>query len=753
MQSFFKHFALKSIPRSSIIWALLWGIFVLLTINLLDFSGESAAILLFGSLPFVGHLVSQIRQLSEHKDLRFSLLNDISADVVVLDNNGKIVFINEFAISDSQLRSAAIGKTMLEYGQLAGRSPAVSQAREKAIRKAIQNKKEFEWEESVYEKGQQRDYIRQVTPVYQNRRLSNLIVYGLEISERKKAEQEVQRRAAIQKTINYFSTSLFNLNSEEDILWDIAKNCIRELEFVDAVVYTLDRERKVLVQRAAYGNKEDGEFAIYEPIEIPLGKGIVGNVALTGKPELVSNTSLDDRYILDDEVRLSELAVPIIGPGGTLGVLDSEHPEKNFFTEEHLSILTIIANIAANKIIRARVVEDLASAKEKAELATAAKSNFLSSMSHEIRTPLNAVIGLSHLLNDEIKEPEHKESLQTLLSSAEHLLSLINDILDFSKIEEGKLVLNKTTFSLAPLIEELLNPFRFLADEKNLDFFSHLPPVEIPKLIGDDTRLRQILTNLIGNALKFTRVGSISLKCRLLSQDEENCFFRFEVTDTGIGIAKEQQASIFEQFIQAKEDTTRKFGGTGLGLSIARKLVELQGGQIGVESNNDPTLGPTGTTFWFEVGFPLAKEERNSASIKTDPNQQLGPLLGLSVLLVEDNRVNVIVARRFLEKWQVEVTHADNGLIATQMVQQKKFGLILMDLNMPVMGGLQATAVIRSSGNQIPIIALTADATAEVREKVFEQEMNGYLTKPFKPADLHQALSQFLPQKDKELLP
>ncbi len=747
MQPIFKDLLSRSTFPSKLLWGLLWGCFLLIIFLQWGISLPSIFTSLIGSLAFAAKFISKSDSQISAEPLRFSLLNEIQADVVVLDHKGKIVFVNDFSIPSHINKELAIGKTLLEYGEAVGRESLVSQMREEAIRIAIEYGKEFEWEESIEDKDKVRDYIRRVTPVYEDKRLKNLIVYGLEITDRKAAEKEAASRAAIQRTINYFSNSLFKLNTEEDVLWDIAKNCIRELDFVDAVIYTLDRERQVLVQRAAYGNKEDGEFAIYEPIEIPLGKGIVGSVALKGVAELVLDTSLDDRYILDDEARLSELAVPIIGPEGVLGVIDSEHPKRNFFTEEHLSILTIIANIAANKIVRARVVEALEKAKVKAEQATEAKSNFLSSMSHEIRTPLNAVIGLSHLLNDEVKEPKHKDSLRTLLSSAEHLLALINDILDFSKIEEGKLILNKTSFSLSGLVEDIANPFRFLAEEKLLAFHVVKPEEDLKDLIGDDTRLKQILTNLIGNALKFTREGAITLSCKLLSQTAEACSLRFAVKDTGVGIANERRASIFERFIQAEDNTSRNFGGTGLGLSISKKLVEMQGGKMGLESNDDPQLGPTGTTFWFEIDYPFSQEKKKASNLPKTLIHNLTSLQGLKVLLVEDNLVNVKVARRFLEKWQVAVTHAENGLLATQMLAESEYDLILMDLNMPVMGGLEATSIIRNTGNQIPIIALTADATAEVREKVFEQKMNGYLTKPFKPADLNQTLAEYLPLK------
>ncbi|MEL6844480.1 MAG: response regulator, partial [Bacteroidota bacterium] len=252
-------------------------------------------------------------------------------------------------------------------------------------------------------------------------------------------------------------------------------------------------------------------------------------------------------------------------------------------------------------------------------------------------------------------------------------------------------------------------------------------------------------TNLLGNALKFTSQGELALGCELISESTSEQHLRFWVKDSGIGIPPERQGSIFDSFTQAEEDTSRNFGGTGLGLAISQKLVELQDGKIWLESNHDIEQGPTGTTFWFELRYPKSEQSNNLNKSTAQSLRDLPPLKGLSVLLVEDNRVNVMVAKRFLQRWEIECSHAANGLFALQALQSNTFDLVLMDLNMPVMGGIEATEHIRAKGNQIPIVALTADASAEIREKVFASGMNGYITKPFQPSHLHSTLAEYRP--------
>lgn len=553
----------------------------------------------------------------------------------------------------------------------------------------------------------------------------------------KKSEKEVT-----QDSIIYFASSLFRQNTIEDILWDICINCVDKLDFVDCVIYLVDEEKEVLVQKAAFGPKNDRNERIVDPIEIPIGSGIVGSAFENGKVELIRDVRLDSRYILDDQQRLSELSVPIITPEGkTIGIIDSEHPDIGFFTTLHVTVLSTIASICAIKLVRAKADKDLLIAKERAEEATRIKSQFLSTMSHEIRNPLNAVIGMSHLLMDENPSPAQLEHIRPLHLSSKHLLSLVNDILDYSKLEVGKVDLDYSEFDLANVFEDLKQSFLFLSSKKGVTLNFDAANTEF-SLIGDVLRVNQILNNLIGNAIKFTDKGDIQISASLENESSTHCTVVFKVIDTGIGIEDSNQEKIFSQFEQLGSGKTRKYEGAGLGLSICKKLVDLQGGEIGVTSK----LGE-GSEFWFKIPFEKGTPVKKNTVVES--RRILGETLkGMKVLLVEDHLINQKIVSKLTQKWKVDLAIAENGSEALDTVlKNRDFDLILMDLHMPVVGGVEATKLIRSQEGdyfqRVPIIALTADVSADVKEETLSIGMNDFITKPFDPVKLYEVLKKF----------
>ncbi|WP_051203478.1 response regulator [Hugenholtzia roseola] len=395
--------------------------------------------------------------------------------------------------------------------------------------------------------------------------------------------------------------------------------------------------------------------------------------------------------------------------------------------------------------------DELKRAKEKAEEASKAKEQFLSMMSHEIRTPLNAIIGVTNLLSQMELTADQRENTEILSFSAKNLLNLINDVLDLSKIEAGKMELEELEFDLKALLTNLTESFKHKAKEKDLQIKLHIDKNIPAFLIGDSVRLSQIVNNLMSNALKFTEEGYVQLTVRLAKNFDESVEILFAVSDTGIGIENDRLQSIFENFSQAGKDISRKYGGTGLGLAITKQLVELQGGSISAMST--PMVG---STFSFQIPLKkvLMREEKNTNLLRKEqtPNPIEMPLRleGVQVLVVEDNRVNQTLARKFLTNWGAEVTLAENGKRALEKMAQMRFDIILMDLQMPEMDGYEAAIHIRRNESplaQIPIIALTASTLTKERERAFQVGMNDYITKPFDPAELYKKIVQYTIQK------
>jgi len=392
-----------------------------------------------------------------------------------------------------------------------------------------------------------------------------------------------------------------------------------------------------------------------------------------------------------------------------------------------------------------KALTELMIAKKQVEESMKVKEQFLANMSHEIRTPMNAIIGFTKLLLKTPVTNDQSQYIEAIKTSGENLLVIINDILDFSKIQSGKINFEQIEMHLSTCMASVIEMMLPKSVEKNIKLCSKIDKRIHDHLIGDPTRLSQILLNLVGNAIKFTNHGETRIAAELKNETEEQVEILFSVADTGIGIAKGKLSAIFEGFTQAANDTTRKYGGTGLGLSIVKQLVELQGGSIRVESQPH-----RGSVFSFNLQFKKSHRRWNEKEkvFGGDQEFECSQLVGLKVLLVEDNILNQVLAKKVLGDWKWDVELAENGLVAVDKISRTDFDLILMDIQLPEMDGYEATRFIRNklSGRKakVPIIAMTAHAFNGEAEKCFLTGMNEYVSKPFEPKDLYTKVYQVL---------
>ncbi|MCB9541399.1 MAG: response regulator [Myxococcales bacterium] len=428
--------------------------------------------------------------------------------------------------------------------------------------------------------------------------------------------------------------------------------------------------------------------------------------------------------------------------------------------------------VGTNITEQVQMQQALAEARDLAEGNARARSQFLANMSHEIRTPLNGVLGMAQLLLDGGLDEGQVELVRGIRSSGEHLLSLINDVLDFSKVDSGHLELEIRRFEPRALVERSIEIIASRRQE-GVALMCDLGPLP-EELLGDALRVRQVLLNLLSNALKFTRRGRVVVRCHEVHRDWRSVVLRYEVEDTGVGISAEHLSRLFDPFTQADSSTTRQYGGTGLGLAIVQRMVGALGGEVGVQSR----VGK-GSRFWFTVPFERPRDRSvppfdpgavPSQGISLPPRGEhvtdvpydtlSGPkapertervrLTGRRVLLVEDNPINQKVAIHMVERLGATVTLAQNGAEAIKCVADETFDLILMDCQMPVMDGLEATRRIRrlNNGRTVPVVALTADAVAGQRDRCIDAGMNDYLSKPLRMSDLERTLGALLIEGD-----
>jgi PAS domain S-box-containing protein len=638
------------------------------------------------------------KKLEEQRIFYEEILDNIPADIAVFDHQHRYLYLNPKAVKDQKIRKWMIGKTDEDYIRFRKKPESILEARRAVFNSIIKTKQLTSWEEEMLQPdGVKQVILRNMYPVINNNDGVKLVIgYGVDITQIKKIQRQIEQ--------------------SEKKYRDVIDNSL-------AIVTTHDLNGNFIsvnpVVGKIYGYKDEE---------------MIGH-ALTEFMPAEDKSLFQNQYL--DKIKLDKQA------SGIFRVLHKDgkiiYSLYNNFLKEEPGEQPYVIGFAVDITDRIEAEKQLKIAKKVTEEMAQTKQNFLANMSHEIRTPMNAIMGMTNQLFKTALNKDQQFYLNIIHSASDNLLIIINDILDLSKIEAGKLTIENIGFEPQAVIDRAMQVMMHRAEEKGLKFTNSFCDTKLsPVLLGDPYRLNQVLLNLISNAVKFTAKGTVDITCKVIKDAEDKQKIEATVTDTGIGMDDSFAKNLFEKFSQEDDSTTRKYGGTGLGMSICKELVALMGGEIKVTSKKG-----IGTSMSFIIELQKGTEKDLPVKETTQTDTKL--LAGKKILVTDDNEMNQLVAATMLQNYGAEITEAFNGQEAIDKIKVNQFDIVLMDVQMPVMDGLEATKIIRATiSKDLPIVALTAFAIKGDNDKCMDAGMNDYLTKPFEESQLLSIVSKWL---------